>query len=114
MENPDILECLSKHQSRPQLVVGFAAETEDLIKNARAKMEKKGCDWILANDVSGGSVFGKDTTSIHFITPQEVEDWPQMNKKDVAARLAVKVAEFFGESTRPQPQTKIKAMRTLQ
>ncbi len=112
MENPDILECLAKHQgSRPKLVVGFAAETEALIINARAKLEKKGCDWILANDVSGGSVFGKDETSIHFITNDTVEDWPEMNKKDVATRLAVKVAEHFEENA-GTPQPKIKSVRT--
>lgn len=98
MENPDILECLSKHgDKRPALVVGFAAETEQVIKNAKAKMQRKGCDWILANDVSGGTVFGSDDSTIHFIGMDNEEQWPLMSKKDVAFSLASKVSDYFNE-----------------
>ncbi|NDF12144.1 MAG: bifunctional phosphopantothenoylcysteine decarboxylase/phosphopantothenate--cysteine ligase CoaBC [Proteobacteria bacterium] len=96
MENPDILECLGKHgDKRPQLVVGFAAETENVVKNAKAKMQRKGCDWILANDVSGGSVFGSEDTEIHYITVDGEEHWPLMSKRDVAFTLASRMSDYF-------------------
>ena len=89
VENPDILGGLSQAEnSRPTLVVGFAAETENLAANAAAKRLKKGCDWILANDVSPASgTFGGDDNQIHFVTETNEEDWPRMSKEDVAARL---------------------------
>jgi phosphopantothenoylcysteine decarboxylase/phosphopantothenate--cysteine ligase len=94
VENPDILARLSapgKH--RPRLVIGFAAETENLIENARAKRAKKGCDWILANDVSAASgTFGGDLNTIHLIDGSGVEDWPPLSKREVAERLAQRVA----------------------
>ena len=95
IENPDILQTLSRPgDRRPALVVGFAAETEKLIEHARAKLEKKGCDWILANDVSPGTgTFGGEASTIHLVSGDGVEDWPTMSKTDAAARLAAKVAE---------------------
>ncbi len=96
MENPDILECLGKKRTnRPRLIIGFAAETENVVKNARRKRERKNCDWMLANDVSGGAVFGKDESTIHFIAGGEVEDWPTLSKIEIAQRLAVRIGEHF-------------------
>jgi phosphopantothenoylcysteine decarboxylase / phosphopantothenate---cysteine ligase len=93
--NPDILATLSAHPTRrPTLVVGFAAETEKVVEHAIAKRARKGCDWILANDVSGG-VMGGDANTVHLITAEGVEDWPEMPKEDVAARLARRIAERF-------------------
>jgi phosphopantothenoylcysteine decarboxylase/phosphopantothenate--cysteine ligase len=97
LENPDILATLSKAGNRrPKLVVGFAAETENVVANAQAKRAKKGCDWILANDVSPGSgVFGGESNTIHLADENGVEDWPAMSKRDVGDRLAQRIAAFF-------------------
>lgn len=92
--NPDILATISKHASRPRLVVGFAAETEHVIEHARQKLARKGCDWIVANDVSG-DVFGGGENTVHLVSADGVEDWPKMPKEEVAAKLAARVAEFF-------------------
>lgn len=98
-ENPDTLASISvAGPMRPRLVVGFAAETSDLIANARAKREKKGCDWILANDVSSGSeTFGGDVNTVHLVSEQGVEAWPAMSKESVAARLALRIADVLEE-----------------
>jgi len=90
--NPDILATLSAHAARPRLVVGFAAETENVVANAIAKRQRKGCDWIVANDVSG-DVMGGTENAVHLVTDTGVEDWPRMPKQDVAARLAARLAE---------------------
>ena len=90
--NPDILATLSKHAQRPRLVVGFAAETETVVQHAVEKRARKGCDWIVANDVSG-DVMGGDANTVHLVTAGGVEDWPRMPKNDVAARLAQRIAE---------------------
>jgi phosphopantothenoylcysteine decarboxylase/phosphopantothenate--cysteine ligase len=106
-ENPDILAGLAKHKQRPTLVIGFAAETEDLIANAKAKLQRKGADWIIANDVSPeGGVMGGSKNRVHLISAGGVEDWPEMSKEDVAARLVAGIASFFGarESLKP-PET---------
>jgi phosphopantothenoylcysteine decarboxylase/phosphopantothenate--cysteine ligase len=97
VENPDILATLSgRGNKRPPLVVGFAAETENLIANAQAKRAKKGCDWILANDVSAASgTFGGDSNTIHLVSAAGVEDWPPSSKREVAERLTRRIAEFF-------------------
>jgi phosphopantothenoylcysteine decarboxylase/phosphopantothenate--cysteine ligase len=97
VENPDILATLSKAGNRrPKLVVGFAAETEDVVANAQAKRVKKGCDWILANDVSPASgVFGGENNTIHLVDGNGVEDWPAMSKRDVGDRLARRIAALF-------------------
>jgi phosphopantothenoylcysteine decarboxylase/phosphopantothenate--cysteine ligase len=94
-ENPDILSFLSKPgDSRPQLVVGFAAETDDILKNAKSKRIKKGCDWIVANDVSpNAGTFAGDTNTVHLITQDGIEDWPKLSKFAVAERLANHIAK---------------------
>jgi phosphopantothenoylcysteine decarboxylase/phosphopantothenate--cysteine ligase len=94
VENPDILATLSRAGNRrPRLVIGFAAETEKLIENAKAKRQKKGCDWILANDVSAATgTFGGDRNAIHLIDAAGLEDWPILTKAAVAERLAERIA----------------------
>ena len=95
IENPDILAGLSKPgPQRPALVVGFAAETEDLIANARAKLSRKGCDWIVANDVSD-DVFGAEGNAVTLITPQGEDAWPRRSKAAVARALAARIADRF-------------------
>ena len=96
-ENPDILATLSASgNARPRLVVGFAAETDDLEKNARAKLAKKGCDWIVANDVSPGTgAMGGEYNTVKLVTEAGIEDWPTLPKSEVARRLAHRIAEFF-------------------
>ena len=94
--NPDILKTIAQGSKRPKLVIGFAAETENVVANATAKRKAKGADWILANDVSPATgVFGGDANTIHLITGKGVEDWPRMSKDAVADALAKRVAEFF-------------------
>jgi phosphopantothenoylcysteine decarboxylase / phosphopantothenate---cysteine ligase len=99
VENPDILATLSKPGNRrPRLVVGFAAETEKLIEHAQAKRAKKGCDWIIANDVSASAgTFGGDANTVHVIDEAGVEDWPPLGKREVAARLATRIARFLAQ-----------------
>ena len=95
-ENPDILSRISKRNSnRPKLVIGFAAETENLISNAELKLKEKGCDWILANDISNGEVIGHDNNKIHFISLDEKSEWDTMSKNDVAKKLSNKIANYF-------------------
>jgi phosphopantothenoylcysteine decarboxylase/phosphopantothenate--cysteine ligase len=93
-ENPDILATIAgRGNDRPTLVIGFAAETEHVVSNAKAKRLKKGCDWILANDVSPGTgTFGGDSNTIHLVDANGVEDWPAMSKQEVAVRLADRIA----------------------
>jgi phosphopantothenoylcysteine decarboxylase / phosphopantothenate---cysteine ligase len=96
--NPDILATLSKPgPKRPALVVGFAAETENLVANAIDKRKRKGCDWIVANDVStAAGTFGGERNTVHLISADGVEDWPTMAKDDVALRLAGRIALQLG------------------
>ena len=89
-------------------MIGFAAETEDLEANAAAKLEAKGCDWILANQVAeGGNVFGSDDNLIHLLTRSEgdgapaVERWPRMSKAEVAARLVARIVQAFSAGADP-------------
>ena len=89
--NPDILATLAQSTSRPRLLVGFAAETDDVIAAATEKRERKGCDWIVANDVSG-DVMGGDHNSIHLVTAGGVESWERASKEDVARTLADRIA----------------------
>ncbi|WP_448663733.1 bifunctional phosphopantothenoylcysteine decarboxylase/phosphopantothenate--cysteine ligase CoaBC [Sphingomonas sp. CJ20] len=91
-ENPDILALLGHSPHRPALVVGFAAETQDVVAHATAKRARKGADWIVANDVSGDVMGGSDN-SVHLVTAQGVESWPRMPKEDVAVRLAERIAD---------------------
>jgi len=94
VENPDILATLSKPgPRRPRLVIGFAAETQHVVEHAKAKRLRKGCDWILANDVSiGTQTFGGTRNSIHLVGADSVESWPELDKREVAERLAERIA----------------------
>lgn len=94
-ENPDILATVSKmKKNRPGLVVGFAAETDDVVENATAKRKRKGCDWIVANDVSPATgIMGGAENDVTLITGDGAEDWPRMSKDQVAARLAQRIAK---------------------
>lgn len=102
--NPDILATLSKPGSkRPALVVGFAAETEEVVANAVEKRKRKGCDWIVANDVSPAKgTFGGERNTVHLISAKGVEDWPTLAKEDVALRLADRIAAHFGQPRKAQ------------
>ena len=99
--NPDILASLANAgPRRPRLVVGFAAETDDLAVNAAAKRVRKGCDWIVANDVRAETgIMGGVDNEVHLVTASGTEDWPMMAKAAVAARLAARIADFLREGT---------------
>ncbi|MEM8550984.1 MAG: bifunctional phosphopantothenoylcysteine decarboxylase/phosphopantothenate--cysteine ligase CoaBC [Pseudomonadota bacterium] len=97
-ENPDILATLSRHQKRPRIVAGFAAETQDVVANGAAKLARKGCDFILANDVSQG-VFGAHVNKVHLISHHGVEEWPKMTKDEVARRLMDHVARLLSDQS---------------
>ncbi len=99
-ENPDILASIAQRgNDRPALVIGFAAETDDVVENARQKRLRKRCDWILANDVSLGSgTFGGDRNTIHLVDAEGIEDWPIMTKREVAARLVERISQQLGAS----------------
>jgi phosphopantothenoylcysteine decarboxylase/phosphopantothenate--cysteine ligase len=103
-ENPDILATVSGAANRPPLVVGFAAETEDVVAQARAKRVRKGCDWILANDVSAG-VFGAARNTVHLVTAEGVEDWPELSKDAVGERLVARIAATLEGATGHDPDT---------
>jgi phosphopantothenoylcysteine decarboxylase / phosphopantothenate---cysteine ligase len=94
VENPDILATVAHRKSgRPPLVIGFAAETDNVVANAKAKLAKKGCDWILANDVSPATgIMGGDTNTIQLVTAAGVESWPPQSKDDVARSLIERIA----------------------
>jgi phosphopantothenoylcysteine decarboxylase / phosphopantothenate---cysteine ligase len=110
IENPDILRTISKKSAnRPALVIGFAAETENVVAQAIKKLESKGCDWIVANDVSPkGGVFGGNKNSVHLISRSKVQSWPEMSKDEVARRLMQAAAEWLGQAgaRSPLPETK--------
>jgi phosphopantothenoylcysteine decarboxylase/phosphopantothenate--cysteine ligase len=94
VENPDILATLAHHESRPRLVIGFAAETESVIEQAVAKRLRKACDWILANDVAPGTgAFGGEVNTLHLVTEAGVETWADLPKVALAERLAARIAE---------------------
>jgi phosphopantothenoylcysteine decarboxylase / phosphopantothenate---cysteine ligase len=105
VENPDILATIShRKEQRPPLVIGFAAETEHLIENAKAKLARKGCDWIVANDVSPATgVMGGDRNTVHLLTRHgediNVDSWPVMTKQGVAAELIAQVAKAVGAAS---------------
>ncbi len=102
VENPDILKTVA-HEApgrRPPLVVGFAAETENVIEHARRKRKAKGCDWIVANDVSPETgIMGGDRNSVHIVSASGVESWPDMAKDEVARRLVQRIAEHLAQTT---------------
>ena len=93
VENPDILATLSKAAARPRLVVGFAAETHDVEAHAQAKLERKGCDWIVANDVSVPGTMGGDDNAVALVTRAGVERWARAPKTEVSRQLAARIAE---------------------
>jgi phosphopantothenoylcysteine decarboxylase / phosphopantothenate---cysteine ligase len=94
VENPDILSTIAHRKSgRPRLVIGFAAETDSVIANAKAKLARKGCDWIVANDVSPETgIMGGDSNTVHLVTADAVEDWPPQSKEEVARALVGRIA----------------------
>ncbi|MBS9477163.1 bifunctional phosphopantothenoylcysteine decarboxylase/phosphopantothenate--cysteine ligase CoaBC [Ancylobacter radicis] len=104
-ENPDILAGVAQRtEGRPRLVVGFAAETQNVVAYATAKRARKGCDWIVANDVSAqsgieGGVMGGDRNAVHLISAEGVEPWPVASKTQVAERLVARIAAFLGSET---------------
>jgi phosphopantothenoylcysteine decarboxylase / phosphopantothenate---cysteine ligase len=107
VENPDILRTISKlpAASRPALVVGFAAETQDVLANATKKRRTKGCDWIVANDVSPATgVMGGDRNTVHLITAQGADHWPEMSKEQVAAALADRIVGYMTASKRAEQE----------
>jgi phosphopantothenoylcysteine decarboxylase/phosphopantothenate--cysteine ligase len=96
IENPDILAGLARHRRRPQFVIGFAAETQDLIANAQAKLKKKAADWIVANDVSPATgIMGGMRNRVHLVSADGVESWPEMTKDEVARKLVERIAGHF-------------------
>lgn len=102
-ENPDILRTLSQAGARrPALVVGFAAETEKVLEHARAKLKKKGCDWIVANDVSAGTgIMGGERNTVQLVGPDWVDAWPDLPKNEVATRLVDRIAGHFADPQQP-------------
>lgn len=103
VENDDILRAIaSARRQRPQLVIGFAAETDDVVAYARKKRKSKGADWIVANDVSPSTgIMGGDRNRVHLVTANGVEDWPEMAKEDVAARLVARAAQHLSRTRVP-------------
>jgi len=102
IENPDILKSIASERAgvRPPLVIGFAAETENVIEHAKRKRKAKGCDWIIANDVSPKTgIMGGDRNRVHLITADGVDTWPEMDKAAVAERLVAKAAEHLAATT---------------
>jgi phosphopantothenoylcysteine decarboxylase/phosphopantothenate--cysteine ligase len=102
VENPDILATIAQRKNgRPRLVVGFAAETEKVIENAKAKLANKRSDWIVANDVSAETgVMGGDRNTVHLVTPAGVESWPSQSKEDVATMLMERIASTLNGERR--------------
>lgn len=96
VQNPDILRTIANAPGRPAFVVGFAAETENVVSAALAKLKSKGCDWIVANDVGHSrGVMGGDVNAVHLVSTDGVEDWPEMSKDQVAERLVQRIVEHF-------------------
>ena len=98
-ENPDILKTVSAHKSRPGLVIGFAAETADTLKNAKEKLLRKGCDWIVANEVGTpeNPAFGADQNRVILVTRTAEDAWPQMTKDQVAHKLVAEIVSAIEE-----------------
>jgi phosphopantothenoylcysteine decarboxylase/phosphopantothenate--cysteine ligase len=102
VENPDILKTIAAERSgrRPPLVIGFAAETENVTEHARAKRKAKGADWIVANDVSPETgIMGGDRNTVHLVTADGIESWPELDKAEVARRLLARAADWLAEHT---------------
>ncbi len=98
IENPDILKTISTHAQRPALVIGFAAETENLIENAKSKLDKKSCDWILANNVAETEIFGSDQNHVYLVTDTDTTEWPQSSKETIARDLVQEIINHFNKS----------------
>jgi phosphopantothenoylcysteine decarboxylase / phosphopantothenate---cysteine ligase len=104
VENPDILKTIASEKAgrRPPLVIGFAAETQNVVEFARKKRKAKGADWIVANDVSPETgIMGGDRNAVHVITESGVESWPELDKTEVARRLVTRIAQHFAELAAP-------------
>jgi len=116
VENPDILATIAQRKSgRPPLVVGFAAETDDVIANAKAKLKRKGCDWIVANDVSPATgIMGGDSNTVHLVTANGVESWPSQSKDDVARALVTRIADALQQATSLQRAKSLQRANSLQ
>jgi phosphopantothenoylcysteine decarboxylase/phosphopantothenate--cysteine ligase len=95
VKNPDILATIAQGSPRPALVIGFAAETENIVEHAQSKRTRKNADWILANDVSGGAVFGEDVNTVTLVTASGAEPWPRLSKDAVAEQLVRRIAEHL-------------------
>ena len=99
-ENPDILASLSQHENRPHLVIGFAAETENIARHAEAKRARKKCDWIVANWVGGtgkAAVFGQDSNHVTMLDYTGAHDWPRASKTEIAITLTQKIEAWFDD-----------------
>jgi phosphopantothenoylcysteine decarboxylase / phosphopantothenate---cysteine ligase len=102
IENPDILKTIAHEKPgvRPPLVIGFAAETQNVIEHAKKKRKAKGCDWIVANDVSPRTgIMGGDRNEVHLITADGVDTWPEMGKHEVAERLLARIVDHLAATT---------------
>jgi phosphopantothenoylcysteine decarboxylase/phosphopantothenate--cysteine ligase len=102
IENPDILKTIATApiDKRPPLVIGFAAETQNVVENAKAKRKAKGANWIVANDVSPATgVMGGDRNTVHLVTVEGVDSWPELDKAEVAERLVARAAEWLAQNT---------------
>lgn len=100
--NPDILASIAHAKQRPRLVIGFAAETDDVVNQAIQKRSRKNCDWIVANDVSGrvsAGVFGADRNRVHVIDAGGHEEWPELDKREIAARLVARIAKALEKTS---------------
>lgn len=95
VENPDILKTIATSTNRPALVVGFAAETENLIENAKAKRTKKSCDWIVANDVAGSQTFGAEENQVYLVKHNKIDEWPKADKTAIAQDLVQEIINHF-------------------
>ena len=95
LKNPDILATISKSKSRPNLVIGFSAETNNIIQNAKSKLISKEIDLIVANDVSENKVFGKDFNKVFLVDENNCEEWAEQSKKSIAFNLANKINKIF-------------------
>ncbi len=93
--NDDVLKNVSSHRRKPKLVIGFSAETNNLLKNTKKKLIEKGCDWILANEVTDDNAFLSDKNKIYFFDKKKVYEWPKMKKRIVALKLTKKIVSFF-------------------
>jgi len=98
-ENPDILKTISNHKNRPPLVIGFAAETENLIENAKAKLTKKSCDWIIANNVGDNDIFGSDENTVTFVSQNKTKNWEQASKETIARDIADEIVKYMNSIT---------------